>query len=177
MPRPIDPLWVAAIRQEYVTSAERPSLRDLVAKYGISLKTISRRSVADGWATLRDMHWRQATTGVAEARADDARIMAETDQEARQEATEKLRRVRDALAETFDKAIEEIRVRWGEAAARDLLRFIGQAPGGMVLVDKHLELLAGRPTDRHEIKGPPIELTLEEEEMLDELWARVRAVT
>ncbi|MDD5557887.1 MAG: hypothetical protein PHN82_11685 [bacterium] len=53
--------WVT-IEQEYVTSQEKPSLRELEKKYGCSHATIERHALKGGWLKKREEHWAKVST-------------------------------------------------------------------------------------------------------------------
>lgn len=187
MPR-TDPGLMAAIRTEYVTSSDRPTLAELASKYGVGKRTLARASSADGWPALRNSYWQQVATTMAASAPIVSKALAEAERDARERGAAALRYIRDGLSRALVEAVRRVVVadgmpeqeaakvlaRWEEMAAKDVLRFLAQAPQALAAVIKALELVSGRPTERVEHAGPPIELTPEEEELLNRLWDQVR---
>lgn len=171
----IDPAVIEAIRTEYITSPDLPSMATLGAKYGISRKTIQRYASAGQWRKLRDA---RVQAEVEKAKREASRREAETYIEELEKTKKILRYVRDSAVRLYKAAYERLlaMAEEGKLEASELARITTTLPKTIAETVKALELISGRPTERHEvIDKRDIELTPEEEEMLARVWAKVSA--
>jgi len=184
----IDPAVLEAIRNEYVTGSDRPTLQTLAERHGVSLRTLQTASPAGGWVALRAGHLRQLAQEVARVSKVSAEVMKATDTDARERSGEILRFVRDGLTKALQEAIRrlvtskgmsdadaaKVVARWEDMAAKDITRFLAQGPQALASVVKTLELVEGRPTDRVAFVEEDIPVTDEEELAVAGLLKRAR---
>ncbi len=188
MPRSVAPL-VEAARVEYLTAAELPSLRNLAAKYGVSARTVFEHSRTEGWVARRAAHLQRIAADAARIgeMAATAKAAAEADSRAR--SAEILTYMRDGLAGAFQIVARDLVVskgmtreeadaivaRWKQMAVEDRAGFLLRAPRALADTIRALELVEGRPTERHEFLGAPdIELSPEAEAEVDMAWRKLQ---
>lgn len=166
---------IDAIRAEYVTAPERPTLRELAKKYGVAFRTIAERSRKEGWVAQRRARLQQLTSTVAAAQEKLGQAAADAYIEELEKTKKILRFVRDSSAKLYQLAYSKL-VELAESGNLDkseLSRIAANAPRVIADMVKALELVSGRPTERTEVRAPQVELSAEEEEMLARLWTRI----
>jgi hypothetical protein len=182
------PALLEAIRTEYITGPDRPSLDALAKKYGVGSRQLKALSSRDGWVSLRDAYSKQVAEASTRAAHASAAAAVAGNVDARDRSAEILRFVRDgltqALRETIkrlvtsrgmsEKEVAEVMARWEDMAAKDMVRFLAQGPQALASVVKALELVEGRPTERHDVKLPAVPMSEEDEELVHRLWDQVK---
>jgi hypothetical protein len=183
-----DPAVLEAIRNEYVTGADRPSLEALAERHTIGYTTLKRACAAQRWVYLRNGYWTQlAREGTSQSKAV-AGVAVALEEESRERSGEILRFVRDGLTKALQEAIRrlvtskgmsdadaaKVVARWEDMAAKDITRFLAQGPQALSSVVKTLELVEGRPTDRVAFIEEDIPVTDEEELAVAGLLKRAR---
>jgi len=176
-----------AIRVEYVTSPERPSLRALAAKYGVAIRTVEKYSAQEQWRAQRESYWRTTVVDNLKqsARQNAARAVRANESE-RERTAKVIKWLRDYLvglarevgrglvptANDPQETIQEIRRAWAQLPAATRARLLPQivrTAGELIRIE---QLLMGEPTERIEMTERPIEVTDEEAEVLQRVWRR-----
>jgi len=176
-----------AIRVEYVTSPERPSLRALAAKYGVAIRTVEKYSAQEQWRAQRESYWRTTVVDNLKQSARQSAARAVRGNESERERTAKMikwlrdylvglaREVGRGLVPTANdpqETIQEIRRAWAQLPAATRARLLPQivrTAGELIRIE---QLLMGEPTERIEMTERPIEVTDEEAEVLQRVWRR-----
>jgi len=176
-----------AIRVEYVTSPERPSLRALAAKYGVAIRTVEKYSAQEQWRAQRESYWRTTVVDNLKQGARQSAARAVRGNESERERTAKMikwlrdylvglaREVGRGLVPTANdpqETIQEIRRAWAQLPAATRARLLPQivrTAGELIRIE---QLLMGEPTERIEMTERPIEVTDEEAEVLQRVWRR-----
>lgn len=157
MPKAIAPGLIEAVRVEYVTSAARPRLQDLGAKYNIGYRTLARYSRLGEWARQRDEHWRKVAQGAEKRAEQEAHRITEAEISEKERTLRMLRFIRDGLLRSFqegitrvvitgnldEKVAKKIIARWDAMATEDIIRFITAMPKAIAETVRAIELVQG----------------------------------
>ncbi len=180
---------IDTLRTEYTTSPDRPSLQQLSDKYGLALRTLKGYSSDQKWTDLRDAYWHQVAQGGAERAAKKIGGATKAERSQRERTAEILYYMRDGLTKLYQRALRDfviaegmsdkeilgVQANWGSLSISDRARIARDAPRIMADLNRALELIEGRPTERIAI-GDPVAMSLEEERVFAEVWQRAREV-
>ena len=152
---------IESLRLKYVTAQPPIGIRDLAAKAKIGSTTLMRYSRSGDWPGQRAAYWAQEVaraTVEAEAVVAGATTKAVGDQK---DMVESLRwwittldDLAGVLAKDIDKRIEEI-----EPA--DRAKLLSQLAAARSTIQKSLELIEGRPTERVAVSSDPVPVSQE----------------
>ncbi len=160
MPKAIAPGLIEAVRAEYVTSAARPRLQDLAAKYNIGYRTLARYSRLGEWQRQRDEHWHSVAKGIEKKGEEEAHRITEAEISEKERTLRMLRFIRDGLLRSFqegitrivitgnldDKAAAKIIKRWDAMATEDIAKFVTSIPRAIAETVRAIELVQGSRT-------------------------------
>ena len=173
MPRRIDPAKLAAMREEYRTSFNTPSLRKLAKKYGVSDRTVMRYSAEEGWPQLRTAYLRQLTAGAVKTMREETGIAVKQAMTDHEKAAKTLRGARDRLARMVLMKAEELDVMWRGLEPAEKAKLYPAYCKALGELAKVVELFDGGATERVEVQGEPIPLSRDEAEIFARLRSRL----
>jgi len=177
VPKPV----LLAAKEVFVTSPIKPTWEELARRFGVHRNTLVRHAKLEGWYEERERFQQQVQMAAARHK----------EQELKAEAAGKTIGARQAetirLADQMQKAVAAVFARLANSIVRDTseedweklpleakLRLLTSVPRAWAEIVKLKELLEGRSTERLEIgTASTIELSPEEEEVLDALWDKL----